>query len=108
MQAYILNTGSIGAKDGSPGEKITIRVSTDIMKEIAREGIAWEKDPDWGYEVPAKRARAWTSPRYGPRGHYTRAEYAGLVDKLREERRAWLAYFPGLDPVIPKAVAKAS
>ncbi|HMA19076.1 MAG TPA: phosphoenolpyruvate carboxykinase, partial [Thermoanaerobaculia bacterium] len=27
MQAYILNTGSIGATEGSPGEKITIRVS---------------------------------------------------------------------------------
>ena len=28
------------------------------------------------------------------------------VDKLRAERREWLAKFPGLDPVIPKAVEK--
>ena len=27
-----------------------------------------------------------------------------LVQKLRLERRAWLAQFPGLDPVIPRAV----
>ena len=52
MQAYILNTGSIGAKAGSAGEKITIKISTEIMKQIAKEGIRWEKDPDWGYEVP--------------------------------------------------------
>ena len=38
MQAYILNTGSIGAEGGSAGEKITIKVSTEIMKQIAREG----------------------------------------------------------------------
>jgi hypothetical protein len=29
-----------------------------------------------------------------------------LVDKLRAERREWLAKFPGLDPVVPKAVEK--
>ena len=52
MQAYILNTGSIGAKAGSAGDKITIKISTEIMKQIAKEGIVWEKDPDWGYQVP--------------------------------------------------------
>ncbi len=54
MQAYILNTGSIGAKAGGPGEKITIKISTEIMKQIAKEGIRWEKDPDWGYDVPRR------------------------------------------------------
>ena len=29
---------------------------------------------------------------------------AELVQKLRLERRTWLAQFPGLDPVIPRAV----
>src|SRR5215472_5999332 len=51
MQAYILNTGSVGARADRPGEKISIAVSTRIMTEIAREGITWQKDPDWGYEV---------------------------------------------------------
>ena len=56
MQAYILNTGSIGAKDGTAGEKISIKISTEIMKQIAKEGIRWERDPDWGYEVPVERS----------------------------------------------------
>src|SRR5215813_1765573 len=105
MEAYILNTGSIGASDGSPGEKITIRISTEIMKQIAREGIRWEKDPDWGYEVP-KDVPGIDLAKYDPRRHYSAEEYAGLVDRLRGERREWLAKFPGLDPAIPKAVEK--
>ena len=42
--------------------------------------------------------------RYDPRRHYSEDEYRALVDKLRTERRAWLAKFPGLDPTIPKAI----
>ena len=105
MQAYILNTGSIGAKDGSAGDKITIKVSTEIMKQIAREGIAWEKDPDWGYEVP-KSVPGVDLGRYSPRAHYTPEQYAALVDKLRQERRVWLAQFPSLDKAIPAAIEK--
>jgi phosphoenolpyruvate carboxykinase (ATP) len=103
MEAYILNTGSIGASDGSPGEKITIRISTQIMKQIAKEGIRWEKDPDWGYDVPAA-VPGIDLARYSPRSYYTLEEYRERVDRLRSERRAWLAKFPGLDPVIPSAV----
>jgi phosphoenolpyruvate carboxykinase (ATP) len=103
MQAYILNTGSIGAKDGSAGEKVTIRVSTEIMKQIAKEGIKWERDPDWGYETP-KDVPGLDLAKYSPKTYYTAEQYRGLVDTLRAERRAWLAQFPGLDPAIPRAI----
>lgn len=103
MEAYILNTGSIGANDGSPGEKVTIRVSTEIMKQIAKEGIEWEKDPDWGYEIP-RRVPGLELANYDPHTYYAPEKYRELVDRLRAERRAWLAQFPGLDPVIPRAV----
>ena len=103
MQAYILNTGSIGAGNGSAGEKISIRTSTNLMKEIAREGIEWTRDPDWGYEVPV-RAPDVDLDRYDPRKHYSEPEYRARVATLREERRAWLAKFPGLDPAIPRAI----
>jgi phosphoenolpyruvate carboxykinase (ATP) len=103
MQAYILNTGSIGANDGSPGEKISIRVSTEIMKQIAKEGIKWETDPDWGYEIPGA-VPGVDLARYDPRTYYAPEKYRELVDRLRAERRAWLAQFPGLDPAIPRAV----
>jgi phosphoenolpyruvate carboxykinase (ATP) len=73
------------------------------MKQIAREGITWEKDPDWGYEVPAKVPEL-DLEKYTPRRYYTPEKYAELVQKLRLERRTWLAQFPGLDPVIPRAV----
>src|SRR5512132_1971248 len=81
MQAYILNTGSIGAKDGSPGEKITIKISTEIMKQIAKDGIAWEKDPDWGYETPVD-VPGLDLAKYIPRSYYTTEKYRGLVGKL--------------------------
>ena len=103
MQAYILNTGSIGAKDGSPGEKVTIKVSTEIMKQIAKEGIEWERDPDWGYETP-KAVPGLDLAKYDPRTYYTPEKYRELVDNLRVERRAWLERFPGLDSAIPRAI----
>jgi phosphoenolpyruvate carboxykinase (ATP) len=103
MEAYILNTGSIGANDGFPGEKVSIRVSTEIMKQIAKEGIEWEKDPDWGYEVPVN-VEGVDLAKYDPKTYYTPEKYRELVDRLRGERRAWLAQFRGLDPAIPRAV----
>ena len=106
MEAYILNTGSVGAADGSPGEKISIRVSTEIMKQIARDAISWEPDPDWGYFVPREVPGVDLS-KYDPRAYYTPEEYAARVAKLRGERESWLAQFPGLDPSIPNAIRSA-
>lgn len=106
MQAYILNTGSVGARDGSQGEKVTIKASTEIMKQIAKEGITWERDADWGYEVPTA-VPGLDLAKYSPKTYYTPEEYRERVDRLRAERRAWLAKFPGLDAAIPGAIEKA-
>ncbi len=95
----------VGPGEGQPGLKISIKVSTEIMKQIAREAIVWEKDPDWGYEVPAK-VPGLELEKYKPRLLYPQERYRELVEKLRTERRAWLAKFPGLDPVIPKAIER--
>jgi len=103
MQAYLLNTGAVGARDGSAGEKITIRASSEIMKQIAREGITWELDPDWGYQVPTEVPGVDLS-KYDPRAHYSPSEYADRIAKLRSERETWLAQFPGLDPSIPASI----
>src|ERR1700687_3991363 len=89
MQAYILNTGSIGAKDGMPGEKISIKVSTEIMKQIAKEGIEWTIDPDWGYEVPTN-VPGINLEKYTADSYYSDEEYERLVEKLRTERQVWL------------------
>jgi phosphoenolpyruvate carboxykinase (ATP) len=73
------------------------------MKQIAKEGIEWERDPDWGYETP-KSVPGLDLAKYSPKTYYTPEQYRGLVDNLRAERRAWLAQFPGLVPEIPRAI----
>jgi phosphoenolpyruvate carboxykinase (ATP) len=75
------------------------------MKQIAKEGIEWETDPDWGYDVPTD-VPGVDLEKYTPNSYYSDSEYDALVDKLRGERREWLAKFPGLDPAIPQAVEK--
>jgi phosphoenolpyruvate carboxykinase (ATP) len=105
MECYLRNTGRVGKKAGFEGEKITVRHSTEIMKQLARGGISWEKDPDWGYEVPVKAEGLDLAPLM-PRKLYSQGEYDELVGKLRRERVEWLAQFPGLAPEIKKAVEK--
>lgn len=107
MDCYILNTGAVGAQEGKPGKKITIRVSTDIMKEIARETIRWEEDPDWGYQVPVEIPGV-DLKAYLPRDYYDPETYHGLVDQLRRERRAWLAKYRGLKEEILQAIEAKS
>lgn len=103
MEAYLLNTGSVGARPGIPGKKITVAVSTHILKEIARNSITWRVDPDWGYQVAAHIPGLDLAP-YDPASYYSAAEYRQLVEELREERRRWLAKYPGLRPEIVAAI----
>lgn len=103
MQCYLVNTGSVGGKGECSGEKITIPTTTGIMKALARGGIQWAEDPDWGYQV-AVAVPGVEMEKYDPRRYYTAEEYRALVDKLRRERRQWLAQFPGLKPEIRAAI----
>lgn len=96
IECYLLNTGSVGAKQGFPGEKITIEVSTTIMKEIARGTITWTQDPEWGYWLP-RQIEGVDLERYTPSRYYPDADYHAMSQKLRSERQAWLAQFSGLD-----------
>ena len=73
------------------------------MKQIAKEGIRWERDEDWGYEVPVD-VPGIDLEKYTPETRYSDEEYAARVARLRAERREWLAKFPGLDPAIPDAI----
>lgn len=115
-QVFLLNTGRIGArgvdrqertdsKGNLRGAKIEVLDSTELIKQIARGGIRWKPDPDWGYEV-AETVEG--IPDYGerldPRHYYTDEEYRALTDLLLEDRRAWLAQFDTLDPAIPASL----
>jgi phosphoenolpyruvate carboxykinase (ATP) len=103
MECYLLNTGSVGARPGIPGEKITIAVSTHILREIARNSITWQIDPDWGYQVPLQ-VPGLDLKRYNPAAYYSPEVYRQLVEELRRERRQWLAKYRGLKPEIVAAV----
>ena len=103
MECFLLNTGSIGMKDGSHGEKVTIPATTEIMKSIAKSTITWEHDEDWGYEVPV-HVPGVDIEKYDPRKYYGDDEYRKLTDKLKAERKQWLAQFPGLDAQIISAL----
>ncbi|MCL4441987.1 MAG: phosphoenolpyruvate carboxykinase (ATP), partial [Firmicutes bacterium] len=95
MECYLLNTGSVGAGSGSAGVKITIDVSTGILREIARRTIKWRPDPDWGYLVPEEIPGIDLDP-YRPEKYFSGEEYSRLVENLRRERVDWLAKYQGL------------
>ncbi|CCO07062.1 phosphoenolpyruvate carboxykinase (ATP) [Desulforamulus hydrothermalis] len=103
MECYLLNTGAVGARPGRPGQKITIAMSTTIMKEIARGNIQWQQDPDWGYQVPAAIPGIEIAA-YLPRHYYDHNTYQELVNNLRQERRNWLNKYQGLRSEILQAV----
>ncbi len=102
LDCYFLNTGTIGRNDG-PGEKITVHDSATIIKEIARGTIEWKKDPDWGYEI-LDSAPGVELSKFHPEKHYTKEQYAKLVEELKKERREWLSQFKKLRPEIKNAV----
>lgn len=100
VQIFLLNTGMVG---GEKGEKITIFDSTEIIKQIALDGITWEKDPLWGYEIPMK-INGMEHTRIDPRWYYSRIDYLKLTNGLKKERKDWLTKFPGLDKDIMEAL----
>ncbi len=116
VRVFLLNTGRIGARgvdgrmryapDGSPmGAKIGVRDSTEIVKQIARGGIRWQRDPDWGYEIAiAVEGIPDYAERLDPHHYYTPEEYAAITERLRADRRAWLARFPALATEIPASL----
>jgi phosphoenolpyruvate carboxykinase (ATP) len=103
IECYLLNTGSVGKRKDDSGMNITVGNSAHLMTEIARGNIKWTSDPDWSYLVPTEVPGMDIRP-LNPRLYYSAEEYARRVDRLREERRAWLARYPNLKPSILKAV----
>ncbi len=100
IQCFVLNTGRVG---GPQGEKITVIDSTEMIKQAARGRVKWEVDPHWGYEV-ATEVEGVDMGRFDPRRFYSQGEYEALVERLRAERKAWLAKFEGLNQEIVAAI----
>jgi len=100
VEVFMMNTGRVG---GPEGEKITIKDSTEIIKQIAKGAILWEPDPDWGYLI-ATHVDGIDVARLNPRKFYSAEEYRRLTNILKQERKAWLEKFEGLNPDIINSV----
>jgi phosphoenolpyruvate carboxykinase (ATP) len=110
FDVFLLNTGRIGGPPGDErSKKVTIPYSSAVVKAIAEGTITFERDPDFGYDVAAQLPGIDDLDILQPRLLYERQgrqeEYAALVQRFKQERRDFLATFPGLLPEIVEAVS---
>lgn len=100
-----IKQGSVGGPAERPGcAPVTPEMIARLLE--AREGIAWEPDPDFGYDVPAvapgfsdPEARMLI-PRLLYADHDRVYEHAGLVADKKRERYEIAAAVDGLDPTV--------
>jgi phosphoenolpyruvate carboxykinase (ATP) len=109
MDIYLMNTGWVGGGDGDPNsKKVSIPVSSAVVKAIADGTITWERDPDFGYEIATSVPGIDDDEFLQPRKLYERQGradgYAGEVARLKGERTAFLGQFVGLNPEILSAI----
>jgi phosphoenolpyruvate carboxykinase (ATP) len=110
LEVFLLNTGRVGGPDGDDrSKKVRIPHSSAIVRAIAEGSITWDEDPDFGYQVAAAVPDIDDPELLQPRRLYERQgrmdEYRRQVERLKAERAAYLADFPGLEDAIVKAVS---
>jgi phosphoenolpyruvate carboxykinase (ATP) len=110
FHVFLLNTGRVGGPpEDERSKKVTIPYSSAVVKAIAEGTISWERDPDFGYQVACALPGIDDDEILQPRLLYQRQhrldEYQALVRRFKEERKAFLAGFPGLLPEIVAAIA---
>ncbi|MHB8719483.1 MAG: phosphoenolpyruvate carboxykinase [Candidatus Dormibacteria bacterium] len=110
FDVFLLNTGRVGGPEANEAsKKVTIPYSSAVVKAIAEGTITWEADPDFGYEVASAVPGVDDVEILQPRRLYERtgrlAEYEAIVERLRSERRDYLAAYEGLRREIVDAVA---
>ena len=106
---FVLNTGRIGGGDNHEGsKKVTIPISSAIVQGIVEETIIWAVDHDFGYEIAESVPGVDDPEILQPRRLYARqgrtGEYDAMVQRMKRERREYLASFPGLDEPIVKSI----
>jgi phosphoenolpyruvate carboxykinase (ATP) len=110
FEVFLLNTGRVGGPaDNEHSKKVSIPCSSAVVKAIAEGTIEWERDPDFGYEVAAAVPGIDDIEILQPRRLYERTgrrdEYEAIVERLRSERRDYLAKYPGLSAEIVDALS---
>jgi phosphoenolpyruvate carboxykinase (ATP) len=109
LQVFVMNTGRVGGTDGDDrSKKVRIPHSSAVVEGIVSGTIEWIEDPDFGYEIAASIPGIDDVELIQPRRLYERQgredEYAAIVARLKEERRAYLAGYTGLDPSVAAAI----
>jgi phosphoenolpyruvate carboxykinase (ATP) len=112
MEVYLMNTGRVGGRDEDErSKKVRIKHSSAIVKGIAEGTIKWEEDPDFGYQVAARvdGMDGEDNEILQPRKLYERQgrldEYVRAVERLKDERREYIAKWEGLNPEIAQALS---
>jgi len=112
MDVYLMNTGRVGGRDEDErSRKVRIQHSSSIVKGIAEGTIEWEADPDFGYQIALRVPGIEDDDLeiLQPKRLYQRQsrgeEYQQIVDRLKEERRQYMAKWEGLSPAIAAAVS---
>ena len=99
---------SAGGKDEAESKKVTIPYSSAIVEAVVSGTIEWTTDPDFGYEIAASVPGIDDIEILQPRRLYERQgrmdEYNGMVERLKRERKEYLASFEGLDDAIVKSI----
>jgi phosphoenolpyruvate carboxykinase (ATP) len=109
LEVYLMSTGRVGGgEDDERSKKVRIKHSSAAVQAIVERSITWEEDPDFGYFVAADLPGFDDPELLQPRRLYERqgrmGEYRAIVAQLKEERRAFLRGFPGLDDSVVNAV----
>ncbi|HJZ66641.1 MAG TPA: phosphoenolpyruvate carboxykinase (ATP), partial [Blastocatellia bacterium] len=112
MEVYLMNTGRVGGTDEDErSKKVRIQHSSAIVKGIAEGTIGWEADNDFGYlvasQVPGldREDEDILQPRKLYERQGRKDEYSQVVERLKKERREYMAKWEGLNPEICQAVS---
>lgn len=105
VQCYLLNTGGVGEiiERDAEGRALTkqkpLRVAIPEMAAIIRgivtRSTQWEEEPDFGTQVPAA-VDGLDLSKFRLDKFYSKEQAEQYIARLKEERREWLARFPGL------------
>jgi len=111
MEVYLMNTGRVGGRDEDErSKKVRIQHSSAMVKGIAEGTIEWERDSDFGYLVASHVPGIDDDGQeiLQPRKLYERQnridEYNQMVERLKSDRREYMAKWEGLNPEIAQAV----
>lgn len=105
LEVFLLNTGRVGGVDEDQrSKKVRIPDSASIVAGIVDGSIDWDLDPDFGYQVAASVPGIDDVELLQPRRLYERqsrmGDYEDMVERLQNERRAYLGSYGALDPAV--------